>query len=250
MPHASDLFILALGVLNQDEGTHHILGDLLEEEGDLGMAQWARAKKNNRYKRLDFVLGILPYHVALDCVAEFAIQAIKISTEYVKSFRTRVDYYEVSSCEPITSALANIQMWARREEMEESISRSLSVLANYQVEPYDIREKTSLMQSMHIATQCAVAADRLNEMGEYRDARKHALESRNAIRRAAKSARLVSEPAGTSIRLYRRYIKSSADSPTSEQIAEFEGAPYTNFFDWQNDFVRQTLAELIEAGAE
>jgi hypothetical protein len=62
---------LALAVLEGEKDANKILADLLEDSGQRGLAQWARARKGKLRKRLDFVLAILPYEVVAQLACDF-----------------------------------------------------------------------------------------------------------------------------------------------------------------------------------
>lgn len=62
---------LALAVLEGEKDANKILADLLEDSGQRGLAQWARARKGKLRKRLDFVLAILPYEVVVQLACDF-----------------------------------------------------------------------------------------------------------------------------------------------------------------------------------
>ena len=66
---------LAQGVLLGEKDAHQVLGDLLEESGEPGLAQWARAEKVGVFRRLDFVLAILPYRYTLCLGCDFMAAA-------------------------------------------------------------------------------------------------------------------------------------------------------------------------------
>jgi len=59
--HSPDRYALALAMLEGDREARKILADLLEEQGERGLAQWARAGKSRPCDRVDFVLGLLPW---------------------------------------------------------------------------------------------------------------------------------------------------------------------------------------------
>jgi hypothetical protein len=62
---------LALAVLEGEKDANKILADLLEDSGQRGLAQWARARKGKLRKRLDFVLAILPYEAVVQLACDF-----------------------------------------------------------------------------------------------------------------------------------------------------------------------------------
>jgi len=71
MSERFDRYRLAMAVLDGEKDAHKILGDLLEEQGQRGLAQWARSRKSKRRKRLDFVLALLPHDAAIRLACDF-----------------------------------------------------------------------------------------------------------------------------------------------------------------------------------
>ena len=49
--------VFALAVLDDDKDSLLILCDILEQNGEMALAQWGRAKKRNWQKRMDFCFG-------------------------------------------------------------------------------------------------------------------------------------------------------------------------------------------------
>lgn len=66
---------LCQGVLLGEKDAHQVLGDLLEENGEEALAQWARREKNGVFRKLDFVLAVLPYRLTLCLGCDFLASA-------------------------------------------------------------------------------------------------------------------------------------------------------------------------------
>jgi hypothetical protein len=75
-----DRYVLGLAVLEGDRDARKILADLLEEQGDRGLAQWARRCQNRSHRRLDLAIMLLPCRIAVRLGAIFA-QAAKFECE-------------------------------------------------------------------------------------------------------------------------------------------------------------------------
>jgi hypothetical protein len=69
--HSPDRYALALAMLEGDRDARKILADLLEEQGDRGLAQWARAAKRRQCDRLDFTLAVLSWPLTLRLGLDF-----------------------------------------------------------------------------------------------------------------------------------------------------------------------------------
>lgn len=66
----------ALEILNGEPDAHRIVADLLEEQGEPGLASWARGRKNNGRKRLEFAISLLPPEAAIRLGCDFADHAL------------------------------------------------------------------------------------------------------------------------------------------------------------------------------
>jgi hypothetical protein len=69
--HLHDRYALALAMLDGDRDARKVLADLLEEQGERGLAQWARQGRNRLERQLDLAIMLLPPEVALILGAEF-----------------------------------------------------------------------------------------------------------------------------------------------------------------------------------
>ena len=72
-----DRYILTIAMLDGEPDAQHILADLLEEQGDVGVAQWARARKRHVVPRLELAIGLLPHRAALSLACDFAEHVIQ-----------------------------------------------------------------------------------------------------------------------------------------------------------------------------
>jgi len=70
-----DRYALALAMLDGDRDARKVLADLLEEQGERGLAQWARQGSNSKHKQLDFALALLPYRTAIALANGFVLHA-------------------------------------------------------------------------------------------------------------------------------------------------------------------------------
>ena len=69
-----DRYVLGLAVLEGDRDARRILADLLEEQGDRGLAQWARGCPAKSARRLDFIIMLLPCPAAIRLGCDFLSQ--------------------------------------------------------------------------------------------------------------------------------------------------------------------------------
>jgi hypothetical protein len=68
---AHDRYILTLAMLEGDREARQILADLLEEQGDRGLAQWAREGRNRNRRQLELAIMLLPCATAIELGVEF-----------------------------------------------------------------------------------------------------------------------------------------------------------------------------------
>lgn len=73
--HAHDRYILATAVLDGDRDARKVLADLLEEQGERSLAQWARQGRSPKHRRLEFVLMLLPCRTAIGLAKDFVVHA-------------------------------------------------------------------------------------------------------------------------------------------------------------------------------
>ena len=71
MQHNCEIYSFAIDVLDGEPDVHQVLADLFEEQGDRGLAQWARGRKNTRLRRLDLTIALIPGVKAVELAYEF-----------------------------------------------------------------------------------------------------------------------------------------------------------------------------------
>lgn len=72
-----DRYVLAIAMLDNDRDARKVLADLLWEQGERGLAQWARQGSNTKLRRLDFALMLLPCRPAIGLAVVFLEHAFK-----------------------------------------------------------------------------------------------------------------------------------------------------------------------------
>lgn len=127
---------LALSILDGELEAHRILADLLEEEGDAGLANWARSRKGrNHRKRFEISIGVLPAKVNVALAAEFVLHVIQWLERPYPELRSIVanvevvlkwargemrDAFLVAACQELSSA-SFVQVSGDRMFGEENI---------------------------------------------------------------------------------------------------------------------------------
>lgn len=64
-------YVLLRNVLAGDRESRRVLADLLEEQGERGLAQWAREGRNHKRRQLEFAIIALPVITAIGLGVEF-----------------------------------------------------------------------------------------------------------------------------------------------------------------------------------
>lgn len=228
-----EMYVLGLGVLNHEPDTHKILADVLEEQGELGMAQWARSKKSSRVKRLDFVLAILPTRLALGVACSFAARALELfpkdrihySHQYTQSLQSKITV--------MVQVVSSTRRLATEHGNNDVIVAPLSAWARnaYSV---STMEETEVVLALHTAVMHQFKLDEYREAGDYHGERIQVTGCRNEIRKVCKLAR----------QLVRKYEGLIFRRAVDRQHALAE---YPN---WQFEYLKNFLTELIDKPVE
>ena len=112
--------IFALSVLDGEEGAHRILADLLEEEGDRGLAEWARAKKGKRHRRIDFVLALLPHQISLRLASDFLVRSLTLLDAHQWRGSPEPSTQRLS-LSPAIEAVRGIGQWSQGSSTDEAL---------------------------------------------------------------------------------------------------------------------------------
>ena len=184
----------ARAVLRHEPDTHKVLGDLLEEEGDRAMANWARARKGSKYKRLDFVMALLPYLVTLRLGTEYLSHAL---TQANKRSRTSW-YYRAATPQssqargalsPLITAVDTISQWTQGKVDADAMNDACMVCSRIGPWSYGIQDLDQVMQSLHAAARCAEIAEACRERMDGQGMRNHANQASIGARRVTKGSR-------------------------------------------------------------
>jgi hypothetical protein len=73
--HTSDRYVLALAMLDGDRAARKVLADMLEEQGERGLAQWARQGRRDKRRTLELAVTLLPCRPARGVVSDFIVHA-------------------------------------------------------------------------------------------------------------------------------------------------------------------------------
>ena len=230
LPH--DRLIFALSVLDGEEGAHRILGDMLEEEGDRGLAQWARARKGKRHKRIDFVLGLLPHQVSLGLACDFLAHSLDLMDKH--EWRNPRMGARVSGQRLLRSrigALSVISDWSRGLATSEQMAAQRSKIHSVGPWAHGIQDLNLATQALLVAVDYSIAASHSEDAST---ARHQASESRNSSRKVAKLSRQFVRPVVDDLRYHGSQAEREALTAEYDPVA------------WQFQHIRDVIHELLE----
>jgi hypothetical protein len=230
---------LALGILDNEPDAHRILGDLLEEDGETGLAQWARSKKNGRRKRLDIVLAILHPQLSVRLATEFMSHILpQISPPYI--------------LDSITTAVAELRDWSSTLAINATLRRSVDCLLpvtamnipchHHFLEGCPSEDKWQLGLALKALANCAMLAARCEREPCSQTARRLTNDSALQARNVAKHTRdevCYHMPLVPRDQQHRGY--GAADS--RYVYHRYSSKPYSNELTWQTDHTRAMLEE-------
>ncbi len=209
----ADRYGLALDVLRGEQDSHKILADMLEESGDRGAAQWARARKGKSRKRLDFVLGILPYRVSLALGCGFVGHVCRDAS--LKTARSGLEEIAESLCRDPAARVFRENTARLSSEVGPSITA-------FRADPeFDLLQ--TLMDLARTAWQGTLAEDR----GDPKASVRLADDVRVGVRRLAKAAQRTA---------VRRRRLATYEAPRYDPIE----------VNWQIEHTSNTLRRLLQ----
>lgn len=234
MLHDHNRLVFALNVLEGEEGAHLILADMLEEAGEHALAEFSRAQKGSRHKRLDFVLAILPHRVTLGVVCEFLVHSLSFIDGHDSP-----DHLEPNSrgsMIPLVKAINGIGDWASSGSSDNDLSDHVATIGAVGPWAHGVQGIDTTMQTLHLAVTCAKIAESSAE-SEARHAEQSAGASSDACRKVAKAAREMPKPLMASLRWEQRY-RNLARGVTDKLK--------NNLATWQADYTREVIFDLLQ----
>jgi hypothetical protein len=141
-----DRYALVLAMLEGDREARRVLADLLEDQGERGLAQWAREGRNRAERRLDLAIMLLPCKQAILLGAEFCDACLK-SSHFVQDTSGRT--------------VPLVMAWVEGAAQSDAAILSLTQLER-RLEPKQSRyfSCAETIGQLIKAMQCAAAADR------------------------------------------------------------------------------------------
>ncbi len=248
MLESPDRLLFAMGVLDGEPEMHKVLADLLEEEGDRGLAQWARAKKRNRHKRLDFVLAVLPYRTALQIGCEFLTHALDIHSDTAslcQSIRMVRDWVMDMGDEQSSEI--------REQNLQQNFEHGCIAMTRVPRDWLRMFNIDRVMQSMHAASKSAEIAMESERELNVRMFRSYSAECKNGVRRVAKGSREMIKPLVAEIQYQQNRPgrrRFSLSWFRAAELPETMDVDYLDVVEWQIRHLRETLANLVDSPKE
>jgi hypothetical protein len=207
--HVQDRYALALAILEGDRDARNVLADLLEEAGEVELAQQARSGRRSRMKTILFVLNLLPCRTTIG----YASEILKESGQ-------------------LNRVVVSAQRWAgNRIDATEAIDNCLQELAALR-QPTDTyiqnlhRDRNLSIATSHFALlRLAVEAERLAAEGNARAAAQNQREVRRVV---------------------HQIVRQTRDLPPL--VAPDGSIRYLSDVDWKFELLKKVLSSLLTTG--
>jgi hypothetical protein len=174
--YSPDRYALALAMLDGDRDARKVLADLLEEQGERGLAQWARQGRNKSENRLDFALMLLPCREAILLGADFLDESL-------------ARCYGVGAKE---RCAATVRCWSEGTATDKQTRFALSQLLRRielsTTQPHHFGSSDALRQLIR-AIECSVSADECSASGDVHKVAHWHAEAKRAIRAVSYNTR-------------------------------------------------------------
>lgn len=192
MPQSTDRLLLALDLLQGDRDARLILADVLDDEGDRALADWARFGSMKRHRTLDFVLAVLPHRLTLRLACDyFASSLSRLEEHKISGFMNHESYQP--TLQPLITAVQYGSQWARGKIDDDTFHEHRNTIASVGPWAHGIRDLDLSMQSLHMAlTYTEIAESELRSDVAF--ALHEARQSRDASRKVAKASREILRP--------------------------------------------------------
>jgi len=208
-----DILTLVLAVLDREPEAHRILADLLEETGQPGAAQFARAKKSKLQKRIDFTLTAIPARMAIGLGCQFlAKECRQIYRKYGEAVKL----------------LDQIQNWTS-DEQSGDINSLLEML---------FRVRVTHRQRMEVLTSGQLERDAASAEGYYRWTRPESV---------WQLAAAIRELIQREEKLQKRMWFNDQTAMHIRRVAEMCFVRDLSGRNWQLDLIRQRIEERLNS---
>jgi hypothetical protein len=172
---AFDQYTLALGLLDDEPDAHRILADLLDEQGERGLARWAR--RGRPQHRTEMLLYLLPYFAIVQIGCDAITTALEKwgdpqrVGECIRAIRHR------------TQSNNNADLEASLHQLGALAFPQSSITTDYFDGVAHVRPG---LQVFHALVRCAQSAHAAEQQGEERIVRARTHEAATALRRCLK----------------------------------------------------------------
>jgi hypothetical protein len=151
--HLQDRYVLTRAMLDGDREARQVLADLLEEQGDRGLAQWAREGRRDKRRRLFLAIMLLPCPAAMHVSADF-IEKRHLEMIAPPDLIAQFDIIRTWA----TGKCAIDAVVARLEELNRDLTTRLHRLSDYDRR---LGGPQSVLKSMHRDLEMVITAVRV-----------------------------------------------------------------------------------------
>jgi len=246
-----DRLHFALDVLNGEPDAHRIVADLLEEQGEAGLADWARGRKNNGRKRLEFAISLLPADAAvrLGCdFVEHVLDGLRRSFRAVPQIVNAVTSIRDAFQTPFPAAPreSSALQWA---EFLTSADQ-LNVYAETNVSPWTrqfalLFEMRAGLEELAQSVRHAVSAGEERAAGNERKAVHLEHQSRVAIRKLSRRMREAALPVEQPEGRRRRFFGLLATPESPPHTESRPASVKAEELRWQMERTKEAVGELL-----
>jgi hypothetical protein len=213
--HSPDRYIFALAMLEGDRAARQVLADMLEEQGERGLAQWAREGRRDKRRTLEFGVMLLSCRPAIGLAAEFIGKLFDSADRLVVA----------------------AQLWAsKRMDDTEAIEACRREVADLRLQ----RSRSYYRTGGYLQYYAADCAELLVTAMQRAIESEHFARSEDVVRTAAR---------GLESRNYVRQIVQQTSRLSPRMAAEGE-MRYQSNYGWQTEQLQQLLKELLAAEAD
>jgi hypothetical protein len=241
----------ALGILDGEPDAHRVVADLLEEQGEPGLADWARGRKNNGRKRLEFAIGLLPPDAAvrLGCdFAEHVLNGVRRTIRVVPQILNAVaSIRESFRARPEATAISDSALsWAEFLVSQELLDLYDENITRWERQFTVLFELRAGLERLSQTVRHVLSANEQRRDGNERKAVHLEHQARVAVRKLARRMREAALPAAQPQGTRRRFfgLIVAPDPPPAAWV--HPGAAKADELRWQMERTRVVIEELLQ----
>lgn len=244
-------YSLVLEIVRKREGANLVLADLLEEEGEIDLAQWARGLRLTVLKRIEFALQCLPTEIGLRLACVFLEHALDDCRNAASKFypgNVRERRLAERNAKVVGDLLDSVSDLRHAIELGElnkvELARYKHVASSWANEFFD-QALARIPHDLFRAGMSWIAAAKHGQANDRMNSNVHAANCRDSVRRVARGSRLIVDQQSYSSLIitpvrYEHERLLTREYDVMRKIKELE---------WQLAQVETTLEEMISDSA-